>query len=74
MSYADVCRSDTLAVVRGAGEKSLADKNRERLGLMPHSKAFEKFLDDKRKHANDPNRSMIGIAVSRYQLWPSLEI
>lgn len=65
--------TDTLHIIRGAAEQSLASRNRERLGLMPHSEAFDKFLDDQTKHSRDLNRRMIGIAVSRYRLWPNLE-
>lgn len=73
MSYAESLQQDTLRVVRGANDMKPADKNRARLGLGPHTEAFCKFIDDQAKINRDLKRPMIGVAVSRYSIWPSLE-
>lgn len=62
--------TDTLHIVRGAADSTLAARNRSRLGLLPHAEAFEKFIADQHKRNLDTARSMVGIAVSRYRLWP----
>ena len=62
--------TDTLHIVRGAADSTLAARNRSRVGLLPHTEAFEKFLADQDRVNRDLKRKMIGIAVSRYRLWP----
>jgi hypothetical protein len=72
---------DELKVIRGAtsptesdgSAKFIAGRNRARMGLLPHSEAFTKFLADQAKHSLDLKRPMIGDAVSDYRVWPNLE-
>lgn len=66
--------NDTLTIVRGADNgKALANRNRERLGLMPHAAGLEKFLADQDRARRDPNRKIIGYAATRYRLYPAAE-
>ena len=65
--------TDTLQVVRGAAETTLAAKNRSRMGLLPHTEAFEDFIANQHKRNLDLNRPMIGNATSRYHPWPNLD-
>jgi hypothetical protein len=72
-AYAESLHQDTLRVVRGASDMTPTDKNRSRLGLGPHTEAFRKFIEDQAKINRDPKRPMIGVAVSRYSIWPQFE-
>lgn len=71
---------DTLTVIRGAtsptergsSERFIAGNNRARMGLAPHTEAFERFIKDQADYEADLERPMLGVAVSRYRLWPRL--
>ena len=62
---------DTL-VIHGPDRKdmTLAQRNRARMGLKPHTQAFEQFIDDQERDNTDIKRPMIGCAVTPWRLYP----
>jgi hypothetical protein len=64
---------DTLSIISGPSrDHTLAQSNRARLGLMPHSEAFEKFIADQQRDSRDLKRRMIGCAVTPYNPYADL--
>lgn len=51
--------------------QTMAQSNRARLGLPPHSEAFEKFIAGENRARTDLNRRMIGCATSNYSIYPT---
>jgi hypothetical protein len=63
-------QGDLRIVDNGPAARTMAQANRARLGLAPHSEAFEKFIADEYRARTDLNRRMIGCATSSYSIYP----